>query len=248
MNLRVLIVDDEELARKLLREYAEKAGGVEILADCGNGFDAVKAITELKPDLVLLDVQMPKLDGFEVLELVDPLPAVIFVTAHDEYAMRAFDAHAVDYLLKPVPFDRFEKAMDRARRRLGGPMPSPAQLTAAARPPGQWLERIVVKTGSKVQIFPVDRLDYVQAQDDYIALYCEGKNYLKHQTILEIENQLNPAHFARIHRSYIVNLERVMRIEPFTKDSRVVVLRDGTKIPASRSGLARLKKVLGEDV
>lgn len=248
MNLRVLIVDDEELARKLLREYAEKAGGVEILAECGNGFDAVKAITELKPDLVFLDVQMPKLDGFEVLELVDPLPAVIFVTAHDQYAMDAFDAHAVDYLLKPVQFERFEKALDRARRRLGEPMPSPARLTAAARPPGQWLERIVVKTGSKVQIIPVDKLDYVQAQDDYIALSCENKNYLKQQTISDIENQLDPTRFARIHRSHIVNLERIMRIEPFTKDSRVVVLRDGTKIPVSRSGLARLRNVLGEDV
>lgn len=248
MNLRVLIVDDEELARKLLREYAEKAGGVEILAECGNGFDAVKAITELKPDLVFLDVQMPKLDGFEVLELVDALPAVIFVTAHDQYAMDAFDAHAVDYLLKPVQFERFEKALDRARRRLGEPMPSPARLTAAARPPGQWLERIVVKTGSKVQIIPVDKLDYVQAQDDYIALSCENKNYLKQQTISDIENQLDPTRFARIHRSHIVNLERIMRIEPFTKDSRVVVLRDGTKIPVSRSGLARLRNVLGEDV
>jgi two-component system LytT family response regulator len=248
MNIRILIVDDEELAGKLLREYAEKAGEVEILAQCGNGFDAVKAITELRPDLVFLDVQMPKLDGFEVLELVDPLPAVVFVTAYDQYAMRAFDAHAVDYLLKPVQFDRFKKALDRARHRLGEPMPSPAQLTAAARPPGQWLERIVVKTGSKVQIFPVDKLDYVQAQDDYIALYCESRNYLKHQTILDIEHQLDPSHFARLHRSYIVNLERIMRIEPFTKDSRVVVLRDGTKIPVSRSGLARLKKVLGEEV
>jgi two-component system LytT family response regulator len=221
---------------------------VEILAECGNGFDAVKKITELKPDLVFLDVQMPKLDGFEVLELVDSLPAIIFITAHDQYAMRAFDAQAVDYLLKPVQFDRFKKALDRARHRFGEPIPSPAQLTAAARPPGQWLERIVVKTGSKVRIIPVDKLDYVQAQDDYIALYCEGKNHLKQQTILDTENQLDPARFARIHRSYIVNLERIMRIEPFTKDSRVVVLQDGTKIPVSRSGLAKLKKVLGEDV
>jgi two-component system LytT family response regulator len=248
MNLRALIVDDEELARKLLREYAENAGGVEILAECGNGFDAVKAITELKPDLVFLDVQMPKLDGFEVLELVDPLPAVIFVTAHDQYAMSAFDASAVDYLLKPVQFERFVKALDRARQRLGKTMPSPVLLTAAARPPGQWLERIVVKTGSKIQIIPVGKLYYVQAQDDYIALSCEDKNYLKQQTISDIENQLDPARFARIHRSYIVNLERIVRIEPFTKDSRVVILRDGTKVPVSRSGLARLKKVLGEDM
>ncbi len=248
MNLRALIVDDEELARQLLREYAENAGGVEIVAECSNGFDAVKAIGELKPDLVFLDVQMPKLDGFEVLELVDPPPAVIFVTAHDEYAMRAFDEHAVDYLLKPFHPDRFKKALDRARSRLGAPMAPPAHLTAAARPPGQMLERIVVKDGSKVQIIPVDKLDYVKAEDDYVALCAGNRNYLKQQTISNIEKQLDPSRFARIHRSYIVNLERIARIEPYTKDSRVAVLRDGTQIPVSRSGLARLKTVFGEDV
>ncbi len=248
MNLRALIVDDEELARQLLREYAESDGGVEIVAECGNGFDAVKAIGELKPDLVFLDVQMPKLDGFEVLELVDPPPAVIFVTAYDQYAMRAFDEHAVDYLLKPFHLDRFKKALDRVRTRLGHPMLPPALLTAAARPPGQRLERIVVKDGSKVQIIPVDKLDYVKAQDDYIALCSGNRNYLKQQTISSIEKQLDPARFARIHRSYIVNLERIMRIEPYTKDSRVAVLQDGTQIPVSDSGLARLKTVLGEDL
>jgi len=248
MNLRALIVDDEELARQLLREYAEDAGEVEIVAECGNGFDAVKAIGELKPDLVFLDVQMPKLDGFEVLELVDPPPAVIFVTAYDQYAMRAFEENAVDYLLKPFHLDRFKKALERARARLGQPMPPAAQLTAAARPPGQKLERVVVKDGSKVQIIPVDKLDYVKAQDDYIDLCSDNKHYLKQQTISNIEKQLDPVRFARIHRSYIVNMERILRIEPYTKDSRVVVLRDGTQIPVSRSGLGRLKAVLGEEI
>lgn len=191
-NLRVLIVDDEELARTLLREYADQAGGIDILAECGNGFDAVKCIAELKPDLVFLDVQMPKLDGFEVLELVDASPAVIFVTAHDQYAMRAFDAHAVDYLLKPFHFDRFKKALDRARNRLGEPLPTPARLRAAARPPGQWMERVVAKEGSKVQIIPVDKLDYVQAQDDYIALYFAGKNYLSSSPLRTLKANLIP--------------------------------------------------------
>ena len=248
MKLRTLIVDDEELARQLLREYSEAAGGIEIVAECGNGFDAVKAINELKPDLVFLDVQMPKLDGFEVLELIDPPPAVIFVTAYDQYAMRAFDEHAVDYLLKPFHLDRFKKSLDRVRLRLGEPMLLPSRLTAAARPPDQKIERIVVKNGSKVQIIPVDKLDYVRAQDDYIELCSDRKNYLKQQTITDIENQLDPQRFARIHRSYIVNLERILRIEPYTKDSRVAVLQDGTKIPVSRSGLARLKTALGEEV
>jgi two-component system, LytTR family, response regulator len=248
MSLSALIVDDEELARQLLREYAETAGGVQIVAECGNGFDAVKAIGELKPDIVFLDVQMPKLDGFEVLELVNPPPAVIFVTAYDQYAMRAFDAHAVDYLLKPFHLDRFKKALERARSRLGEPLPSPAELTAAARPPGQKAERIVVKDGSKVHIIPVNKLDYILAQDDYIAICSENKKYLKQQTISNIEGQLDPSRFARIHRSYIVNLERILRIEPYSKDSRVAVLRDGTQIPVSRSGLAKLKSVLGEDI
>jgi len=246
MNLRTLIVDDEELARQLLREYAQETGGLEVVAECGNGFDAVKLIGELRPELVFLDVQMPKLDGFEVLQLVDPGPAVIFVTAYDQYAMRAFDAHAVDYLLKPFSLDRFKKAVAHARARLGEPPPQAAPLAMAATPPGRKIERIVVKDGPKVHIIPVDRLDYVQAQDDYIALHSDHRNYLKQQTIASIEAQLDPARFARIHRSFIVNMERVERIEPYAKDSRVAVLRDGTHLPVSRSGLAKLKLLLGE--
>jgi two-component system, LytTR family, response regulator len=247
MNLRALIVDDEALARQLLREYAEKYGGMDVVAECGNGFDAVKAIGEFKPDIVFLDVQMPKLDGFEVLELIDEHPAVVFVTAYDRYAMRAFDEHAVDYLLKPFPLDRFAKAVERARLRLGKPGAFPAQLAESARPPGQKLERIVVRDGPKVQIIPVEQLDYIKAQDDYIALHSAGKDYLKQQTISSVEMQLDPVRFARIHRSYIVNLDRIVRIESFAKDSRIIVLRDDSRIPVSHAGFARLKTVLGED-
>ncbi len=249
--IRAVIVDDEELARHLLREYLHHAGGVEVIAECANGFEAVKAIAERKPDLVFLDVQMPKLDGFEVLELIDPSVAVIYVTAYDQYAMRAFDAHAVDYLLKPFSQDRFKKALERARQRLGEPTPpakrvSATELSAAARAPEQKLERIVVKDGAKVHIIPLEKLDYVEAQDDYVALRSEKKNYLKQQTISSVEAQLDPKKFVRIHRSYIVNLERIARIEPYTKDSRVAVLTDGTQLPVSRSGHARLKELLGE--
>jgi len=247
-TLKAVIVDDEELARQLLREYLWEAGGVEVVAECANGFDAVKAIGELKPDLVFLDVQMPKLDGFEVLELIDPPPAVIFVTAYDQFAMRAFDAHAVDYLLKPFHLERFRKALEKARTRLGATRPSAAELTAAARPPGVALERIVVKDGSKVHIIPVEKLDYVEAQDDYVALHSEKKSYLKQQTIASVEEQLDAKRFVRIHRSYIVNLERIARIEPYTKDSRVAVLLDGTQLPVSRSGHGKLKGLLGENV
>jgi two-component system LytT family response regulator len=251
-SIRAVIVDDEELARQLLREYLRESGAVEVAAECANGFEAVKAIAEHKPDLVFLDVQMPKLDGFEVLELIDPSIAVIFVTAYDQYAMRAFDANAVDYLLKPFSSERFRKALDRVRQRFGNPVPasgnkiSAAELSAAARPPEQKLERIVVKDGTKVHIIPMDKLDYVEAQDDYIALRSDKKNYLKQQTISSIEGQLDPRKFVRIHRSYIVNLERIARIEPYTKDSRVAVLTDGTQLPVSRSGHAKLKAMLGE--
>ena len=248
--IRAVIVDDEELARQLLREYIEETGGVDVIAECANGFEAVKVIADLKPDLVFLDVQMPKLDGFEVLELIDAPVAVIFVTAYDQYAMRAFDANAVDYLLKPFAVDRLHKALEKVRHRLGNPAPpiAAAELSAAARPPEQKLERVVVKDGTKVHIIPIDRLDYVEAQDDYIALRSEKKNYLKQQTISSVETQLDPKKFVRIHRSYIVNLERIARIEPYTRDSRVAVLNDGTQLPVSRSGHAKLKAMLGETV
>ena len=247
-KLRAVVVDDEELARQLLREYLWEAGGVEVVAECANGFDAVKAIGELKPDLVFLDVQMPKLDGFEVLELIDPPPAVIFVTAYDEYALRAFDVHAIDYLLKPFHLDRLKKALAIARARFGQPQPAPVELAAAARPPGQPVDRIVVRDGTRIHISPAGKLDFVEAQDDYIALSSAKKKYLKQQTISSIEAQLDPRRFARIHRSYIVNLERIERIEAFTKDSRVAVLQDGTQLPVSRSGHAKLKALLGENV
>ncbi len=247
MNLiRAVIVDDEELARQVVHEMLLPHPEVEVVAECANGFDAVKAVTELNPDLLFLDVQMPKLDGFEVLELIGPDIAVVFLTAYDQYALRAFEVHAVDYLLKPFDATRFDAALERAKERLGTKMPPPVDLAAAARAPSEYLERIVVRDGPKVDIIPCDRLDYAEAQDDYVLLRSQGKNYLKQETISNLETSLDPAKFVRIHRSYIVNLERIAKIEPYTKDSRVAVLGDGTKLPVSRSGYARLKELLGE--
>jgi two-component system LytT family response regulator len=246
--VRVVIVDDEELARNLLREYLASCPEVEIAAECANGFEAVKAIGQLKPDLVLLDVQMPKLDGFEVLELIDPACAVIFVTAFDTFAMRAFDAHAVDYLLKPFSLDRFRTALDRARQRLRekgvATVVPAAELAAAARPPDQFLDRIVVKDGAKVHIIRAEHLDYAEAQDDYVALHSQGKSYLKQQTISSLETALDPQRFIRIHRGYLVNLERIVKIEPYTKDSRVAVLSDGSRLPVSKAGYTKLQELL----
>jgi len=236
-----VIVDDEELARGYLRELLRKHPEIEVVADCANGFEAVKAVAETRPDLLFLDVQMPKLDGFEVLELIDPahLPVVIFVTAFDQYATRSFDAHAVDYLLKPFDAARFERAVERARARLGDRKPLP-DLAPAQR------ERIVVKDGSRIHVIPIGKLDYVEAQDDYVALHSEGKSYLKQQPIATLEAQLDPARFVRIHRSAIVNLERIARVEPYAKDSRIAILTDGTRLPVSRAGYARLLEVMGK--
>jgi len=243
--MRVLIVDDEELARASLRELLAAHPEIEIAAECANGFEAVRAAAELKPDLIFLDIQMPKLDGFEVLELIGEEPAVIFVTAYDTYALRAFDVHAVDYLLKPFGPERFETALERARLRLGRKRPAAPELAAAARPPDQFLERIVVKDGPKVHIIPVEKLDYVEAQDDYVGLKSEGKLYLKQQTIAGLESALDPARFLRIHRSYVVRLNFISRVEPYTKDSRVATLTDGTRLPVSRAGYARFQELLG---
>lgn len=248
--IRAVIVDDEELARRLLREFIAGEPDIEVIAECANGFDAVKVIGEMAPELVFLDVQMPKLDGFEVLELIGKEVAVIFVTAYDSYAMKAFDAHAVDYLLKPFSKERFETALARARQRIASTEPrgdeevEALELAAAARGPEQFAQRIVVKDGAKVTIIPVEKLDYVQAQDDYVELHSQKKGYLKQQTISSLETSLDPRQFVRIHRSCIVNLERINKIEPYTKDSRVAVLNDGTQLPVSRAGYARLTALL----
>jgi two-component system, LytTR family, response regulator len=244
---KALIVDDEELARKLLREMLASHPEIEIVGECGNGMEAVKAVAEHEPELLFLDVQMPKLSGFDVLELVDPAGlAVIFVTAFDQYAMKAFDVHAVDYLLKPYSKERFEAALERAKSQKAEKAPDAAALAATARPAGRFLERIVVKDGTKVTLVPTAKLDYVEALDDYVSLATEGKKLLKQQTISSLEAALDPAVFVRIHRSFVVNFERVSRIEPYGKESKVAVLGNGVKLPVSRAGYERLRKVMGE--
>lgn len=247
-KIGALIVDDEELARQILRELLEVHPEIQILAECANGFEAVKAVAEHKPDLIFLDVQMPKLSGFDVLELIDRDIGVIFVTAYDQYAMKAFEVHAVDYLLKPIGRERFEAALGRAKDRVGEKMPPVEQLVTAARPPQQFLERLVVRDGTRVTLISVAKLDYVEAQDDYVALATHGVKHLKQQTIASVEAGLDPARFVRIHRSYIVNFERVVRIEPYGKDSRLAILVDGTRLPVSRTGYSRLKTLLDERI
>jgi two-component system, LytTR family, response regulator len=252
--LRVVIVDDEALARSVVREYLAAHRDVTIVAECSNGFEAVKAVTELSPDVMFLDVQMPKLDGFEVLELLGRDVRVIFTTAYDKYALRAFDVHAVDYLLKPFSEERFAEALTRARERVQndrnpsvaaeGPDVDIEALVAEARPRQAPIERVLIRDGAQVHVIPVDRIDYVEAQDDYVCFMADGKSYLKDQTMSALETALDPARFVRIHRSYLLNIERIARVELYAKDSRLAILRDGRKLPVSRAGYARLSKLL----
>ncbi len=246
--MRVLIVDDEMLARSILSEHLTKIPEIEVAGQAANGFEAVKLAEELAPDLIFLDIQMPKLSGFEVLELLgERAPAVIFTTAYDEYALRAFEVHAVDYLLKPVEPPRLAAAIDRARERLRAktPAPSPQELSLAARPPGRSLERILIRHEGRVHVLPVDRIDFIEAQDDYLSFAAGGKRLRKQQTMSDIESQLDATRFVRIHRSFIMNVERLARIDLYGKDSWLAILSDGTKLPMSRTGHAKLKELIG---
>jgi two-component system, LytTR family, response regulator len=244
--LRIVIVDDEPLARAVVREYASGNPDLEIVAECANGFDAVKAVAEHKPDLVLLDVQMPKLDGFEVLELLGRDQAIVFITAYDQYALRAFEVHAVDYLLKPFSAERFQDAMARARERQRAKTvpPDVEAIVRDARPKSGPAERVLIRDGANVHVLPVDEIDYVEAQDDYVAFTSAGKQYLKDQTLAAVEAALDPSRFVRIHRSYVLNIDRIAKVELYAKDSRIAILRDGTRLPVSRAGYARLSQLL----
>lgn len=244
--MRVMIVDDEDLARGLVREFLATHADVEIVAECANGFDAVKAITELEPDLVFLDIQMPKLNGFEVVELAGSAARYMFVTAYDQYALKAFEVHAVDYLLKPFSQQRFNEALAHARSAMGAALSSPgvAAVVSEAAVRNAPLGRVLIRDGAKVHVISVDKIDYIEAQDDYVQVNAEGKGHLKNQRLSELESQLDPSLFVRIHRSYILNVARMDRIEQ-GKDSHSAILRDGTRLPVSRSGYQKIKQVIG---
>jgi len=246
MTKRVLIIDDEPLARMVVREYLQDIGGFEVLQECGDGFEGIKAVNQHHPDLIFLDVQMPKINGFEMLELLDQQPAVIFATAFDEYAIKAFEAHAVDYLLKPFSKERFEKAVEKYLAQ------SPAQVKKQADDllespsllPVQQ-ERIVVKTGTKVKIIPVQDVLYLEADDDYVCVHTQEGSFLKNKTMSFFEQTLDVRHFVRVHRSYIVRVQEITRIDPYEKDAHIAILKSGAKIPVSKAGYVRLKQVLG---
>jgi len=244
-KLRLVIVDDEPLARDLLREMLADHDDVEIAAECANGFEAVKAVAEMKPDLLLLDIQMPKLDGFDVLELVGPEVPVVFITAYDEFAIRAFDVHAVDYLLKPFSAERLGEALTRARTRIGANQRHALlPLVTVSRARHAPLQRILIRDRADVHVIPVAKVDYLESQDDYVAVKAAGRTYLKEQTLSELESLLDPGAFVRIHRRYILNLSRLSKLELAVTDSRIAVLTDGTQLPVSRTGYGRLRGLL----
>jgi two-component system LytT family response regulator len=243
-----LIVDDEALARAVVKEHLGAHPEIQVLAECADGFEALRVAAEAKPDLLFLDIQMPKLDGFEVLELLDPRPVVVFITAHDRHAIKAFEMHAVDYLLKPFSEERFEDALKRAKDRCGEGRPTgpdPTELSQTAKE-GLSLDRLVVKDGTRITLIPLAKLEYIQAQDDYVLLKTKERGYLKQQTISSLELRLDPKRFLRIHRSFILPLDRLVRLEQTDTERRVAILTDGARLPVSRSGYARLKQILSE--
>jgi two-component system LytT family response regulator len=243
--MRVIIIDDEPLARSIVKEYLQHYPQVELVQECGDGFEGLKAIQQYKPDCIFLDIQMPKINGFEMLELVDEPPAIIFTTAFDEYAIKAFEAHAVDYLLKPFSKERFDKAIQKwmDQQNNHSATSNDPLLDEAARSPQQ-RNRIVVKTGNNIKIIPVQDITYLEAADDYVKIHTKEGVFLKNKTMGHFETQLEEAQFVRCHRSFIVNVQQVTRIEVHDKDNHIVVLRAGQSIPVSRNGYARLKKLL----
>lgn len=243
-RMRVVIVDDELLARSVLREYLARHDDIDIVAECANGFEAVKAIADLEPELVFLDIQMPRLDGFELAELIGAKTKLIFVTAYDQYALKAFECHALDYLLKPFSEQRFDQALAHARANRSTPE-TVLTLARGAATRAAPLDRVLIRDGAKVHVIACARIDYIEAQDDYISIRSEGKSYLKSQTLAELEAQLDPAKFLRVHRSYLLNIDGIGRIEAATKDSHVAILRDDTRIPVSKAGYQKLKLLVG---
>jgi two-component system LytT family response regulator len=246
MQYKVLIIDDEPLARSIVKECMQQHPQLQLMEECSNGFEGVKAIQQHQPDLIFLDIQMPKITGFEMLELVEEPPHVIFTTAFDEYAMQAFEANAVDYLLKPFSQQRFDKAiskwmeLNQSEKRIA----TEQLLKEAARHPMQ-NERVVVKTGSKIKIIPVAEIHYLEAADDYVKIYTAEGSFLKKQTMGYFEEVLSTSLFVRTHRSYMVNMQQITRIDPYEKENHVAVLKSGIKIPVSRAGYPKLKAILG---
>jgi two-component system, LytTR family, response regulator len=245
--MKAIIIDDEPLARSIIKEYLHYHPALELIAECNDGFEGVKAIQQHQPDLIFLDIQMPKINGFEMLELIDGPPAVIFTTAYDEYAIKAFESHAVDYLLKPFSRERFDKAVSKLLQT--EKMVSPKDqlrplLESVSNSPGEH-QRVVVKLSGKIRIIPVEDIHYLEAADDYVKIITKEGSFLKNKTMGHFETVLNKNLFVRTHRSFIVNITEITRIDPYEKDNHLAILKSGARVPVSKTGYVKLKSVLG---
>jgi len=243
--IRVLIIDDEPLARLILLEYLSIHPDITVVGEYSDGFEGAKGIQEHKPDLVFLDIQMPKLTGFEMLEILDEVPHIIFTTAFEEFALKAFEKSAVDYLLKPIPQDRFEQALKKFRQLHATQSSSPFLENLKSEIEKETLERIVVKNGTQIKLIPVQQIHYLEAYDDYVKIHSTEGMFLKNKTMSSFEKQLDPKQFVRVHRSFIIRVDQLAKIEPMEKESFRGILLNGEKVSISKSGYTRLKQVIG---
>ena len=245
--MKIIIIDDEPLARSIIKEYLQYHPDLELISECNDGFEGVKAIQQMQPDLIFLDIQMPKINGFEMLELIEEPPAVIFTTAFDEYAIKAFESHAVDYLLKPFSRDRFDKAISKCKQTSKTFTPkeqlAPLLQSVSSSPSEQ--HRVVVKLAGKIRIIPVDDIHYLEAADDYVKIHTKDGAFLKNKTMGHFENVLSNILFVRTHRSFMVNVTEITRIDPYEKDNHLAILKSGSRVPVSKTGYVKLKTVLG---
>lgn len=246
--ISTIIIDDESLAREIVKRYASTFASLNVLAECSDGFEALRQIQQHKPELLFLDIQMPKLDGFELLEVLDYNPVIIFTTAFDQFAIKAFEMNAVDYLLKPFSKDRFDSAVQKAIQRIAlnkADTPAPLDnLKENIQESRGVLDRVVTRLGSKVTVIPVDRIWYIESADDYVMIYSEQGNHLKEKTMKYFEEHLPSNNFVRIHRGNIINLAQIAAIEPYTKDTHIVTLKCGAKLRASAEGYKKLRAML----
>jgi two-component system LytT family response regulator len=245
-KIRTIIVEDEAPARDIIKHYLKELDYIDVITECADGFSGLKSITALKPDLVFLDIQMPRLTGIEMLEVMTEKPVIIFTTAYDQFALKAFELNAVDYLLKPFPKRRFLEAISKAVEKInsGAEIKEPSQILAKKPEPAAPVNRIVVRKGNAINLIPVEKVKYVEAQDDYVMIYHTEGKALKQQTMKFYEENLPPNDFVRIHRSYIVRVHEINRIEPYEKDNHIAILKSGEKLPVSRTGYRHLKEEL----
>lgn len=242
--IKVIVIDDEPLARSIVLEYLSKHSDIEVVAECPNGFEGVKAIQQHQPDLIFLDIQMPKITGFEMLELLDHAPSVIFTTAFDEYAIKAFEANAVDYLLKPFSGDRFEKALNKWRNERPNAAEQLEKINDIPHKQEEEAQRIVVKNGSNIHIIPIHEIQTIEAFDDYVKIFTANDYFLKKKPLSYFENIFPSDEFLRVHRSHLIQLKSIVKIEPYEKTNHIAILQNDRRVPLSRSGYQRLREVL----